>query len=67
MHNVVKWSNILLKSCGVRTARFLKCVWPFYNMHERLNKTTDLKNVVNDTGNLNVILVLTLFEVLYCK
>ena len=28
---------------------------------------TDLKNVVNDKGNLNVILVLTLFEVLYCK
>ena len=35
MHNVVKWPNIILKSCGVNTARFLKCVWPFYNMHER--------------------------------
>ena len=26
-----------LKSCGVHTARFLKCVWAFYNiMHERV-------------------------------
>ena len=38
MHNVVKWPDILQKSCGVDTARFLKYVWPFYNiMHERLN------------------------------
>ena len=37
MHNVVKWPNILLKSCGVNTARFLKYVWPFYNiMHQRV-------------------------------
>ena len=37
MHNV-KWPNILLKSCGVHTARFSKYVWPFYNiMHERVN------------------------------
>ena len=37
VHNVVKWPNILLKSCSVYTARFLKYVWPFYNfMHERL-------------------------------
>ena len=36
MH-VVKWPNILQNSCGVNTARFLKCVWPFYNnMHERV-------------------------------
>ena len=28
-----------LKSCGVNTARFLKYVWPFYNiMHERVKK-----------------------------
>ena len=33
MHNVVKWPNIFLKSCGV----FLKYVWPFYNIvHERV-------------------------------
>ena len=38
MHNVVKWPNILWKSCGVHTARFLKYVWPFYNMHERVNR-----------------------------
>ena len=39
MHNVVKWPNIILKSCGVNTARFLKYVWPFYNiMHERVKK-----------------------------
>ena len=39
MHNVVKQPNIFLKSCGVHTARFLKYVWPFYNiMHERVKK-----------------------------
>ena len=38
MHNVVKWPNILLKSSGVNTARFLKYVWPFYKiMYERVN------------------------------
>ena len=37
MNNVAKWPNILEKSCGVSTARFLKYVWPFYNMHERVN------------------------------
>ena len=38
MYNVVKWPNIILKSCGVTTARFLKYVWPFYNiMHETVN------------------------------
>ena len=27
-----------LKICGVNTTRFLKYVWPFYNiMHERVN------------------------------
>ena len=31
----VKWPNILKKSCGINTARFLKYVWPFYNMHEK--------------------------------
>ena len=37
MHNVVKWPNILLKSCGVHYSRFLKYVWPFYNiMPERV-------------------------------
>ena len=36
-HNV-KWPNILQKSCSVNTVRFLKYVWPFYNiLHERVN------------------------------
>ena len=38
MHNIVKRPNIILKSCGVDTERFLKYVWPFYTiMHERAN------------------------------
>ena len=41
MHNVVKWPNTLLKSCGVYIARFLKYVWPFYNiMHEGMKGLT---------------------------
>ena len=41
MHNVVKWPNILQKSCGVYTARFLKYVWPFYKiMDERVRSTS---------------------------
>ena len=40
MFNVVKWPNILLKSCSVNTARFLKYVWSFYSiMHERVKYT----------------------------
>ena len=38
MHNIVKWPNILQNSYGANTARFLKYVWPIYNMHERVNK-----------------------------
>ena len=35
MGKVIKRPNILRKSCGVHTARFLKNVWPFYNIiHE---------------------------------
>ena len=41
MQNVVKWPNVLQKSCGIHTARFLKNVWPFYHiMHERVNVVT---------------------------
>ena len=37
MHNVVNWPNILQKSGGVHTARFLKYAWPFYSiMHKRV-------------------------------
>ena len=40
MHNVVKWPNILWKPCGIHTARFLKHVWPFYNIiHERVKSS----------------------------
>ena len=36
MHNVLKWSNTLLKSCSI-CCRFLKCVWPFWGIiHERV-------------------------------
>ena len=39
MHNIVKWPNILQKSCSVHTARFLKYVWPFYNiMHDTVKR-----------------------------
>ena len=45
MQNVVKWPNILLKSCSVHTARFVKYVWPFYNiMHERVNNVCKIKH-----------------------
>ena len=43
MRSVAKWSNILLKPCGVYTARFLKYVWPFYNMHERVKPKIESK------------------------
>ena len=43
MHNVVKWPNILLKSCGVNTVRFLRHVWSFCNvMHERVEYFQDI-------------------------
>ena len=34
MHSVEKWSNILLKSCGVNEARFLKYVSPFFQLYQ---------------------------------
>ena len=57
MHNVVKCPNILYKSCGVNTARFLKNVWPFYNfMHERAkwnrNKIGNFKEMRQLTGGI---------------
>ena len=49
MYNVVKWPNILLKSCGVNTARFLKYVWPFYSiMHEKVNDPKAFIEYSND-------------------
>ena len=41
MDSLEKWPNIFYKSCGVKTARFLKCVWLFFNiMHERFEFAT---------------------------
>ena len=53
MHNVLKWPNILLKSCGVNTAKFFKYVWPFYNiMHERVKVKLDAEmwRIVNESN-----------------
>ena len=37
MHNIKKWLNVFLKSCGVNTVGFLKLIWPFFNnMHGRV-------------------------------
>ena len=42
MQNVENRPNILLKSWGVNTARFLKYVWPFFNiMDKRVNNVSD--------------------------
>ena len=43
IHNVEKWPNILLKSCGVNTAKFLKYVLPFFNIRNERVKITLLK------------------------
>ena len=41
MHNFVKRRNTLSKFCCVNTARFLKYVWPFYNiLHEGIKCAT---------------------------
>ena len=40
LHNVEEWPNIILKSCDVNTAKFLKYVRPFLNvMHETIKRT----------------------------
>ena len=50
MHNVVKWLNILQKSCSVNTARFFKYVWPFYNiMHERVKAKYSILDAWQDS------------------
>ena len=55
MHNVVKWPNILQKSCGVNTARFLKYVWPFFNiMHERVNLRFKCFHSKFESMNVNI-------------
>lgn len=38
MNNIEKWSGILKKPCVVKTARFAKYVWLFFNItHGRVN------------------------------
>ena len=32
MHDAEKWPNIVLKTCGVNTVRFLEYAWPFFNI-----------------------------------
>ena len=56
MHNVVKWPNILQKSFGVNTARFLKYVWPFYNIiHERVKAQIEWEEIISIAGdNVNL-------------
>ena len=50
MHNVVKWPNVLQKFCHVHTARFLKYVWPFYNiMHEKVKNV--LPEIISSNQN----------------
>ena len=44
VHNILKWPNI----ATLKIARFLKCVWPIYNiMHERVNHTFQLLDFLN--------------------
>ena len=54
MHNFIKWQIILQKYCGVKTARFLKYVWPIYNiMDERIKVWQKLCNYDNGLSNAN--------------
>ena len=65
MHNVVKWPNILWKSCGVNTAGFLKYIWPFYNiMHERVKK---LSLMIKKWQTTHVKHVKEFYETLFIK
>ena len=43
IHNDEKWSNILLKFCGVQTTRLLKCVWPFFIFNNRKIKVLPMQ------------------------
>ena len=38
MDNIEKWPGVLKKYCVVKTARFVKYVWPFCNItHGKIN------------------------------
>ena len=63
MHNIVKWANILWKSCGVHTTRFLKCVWPFYNiMHETVKGLKKYIRVEMSRVNFAEHIIVNLFR-----
>ena len=66
-HNVEKLPNILLKSYGVHTARFLKYVWSFFNiMHERVNLHKlhfhEVRMFLNKNKKIRKLSILTLFS-----
>ena len=55
MHNIVKWPNILQKSCSVHTARFFKYVSPFYNiMHERVKNNKNKNKILPDEYTMDM-------------
>ena len=49
MQILKNWANILLKACGAHTTRFLKYVWPFFNIINERVKPKDIKksNIIN--------------------
>ena len=59
--DVVKWPNVLWKSCSVHIARFLKNDWPFYNiMYERVKTSWTLQEYLKSDSHLprkNVLFV----------
>ena len=64
MHNVAKWPNTFLKSCGVDTARFLKYVWPFYNIMQFLRIAELLRSTLSKrSGGTYLVVVVFLFFV----
>ena len=44
MYDVAEWLKMLLKSCGVNTAKIWKYVWKFLNV---MNERMMLHNVLN--------------------
>ena len=51
MHNVEKWLNILLKSHGVHTVRFLKCYRPIFNI------STCMKGLISTMDEVKELLL----------
>ena len=73
MHNIKKWADLLQKSCGVKTAIFLKYICPFFNItckRVKLKVTLVLldlsgKKLNEDAGNFFFIF-LFFFFFLFC-